>query len=112
MVSKTSKSGVLLATRKALAGDRDLLSPEELASVERAVSDLVAAIEASNNASRLKNALDALDHATHAWAGRRMDRAVQTAIAGKDLSSVAASVEHAAGVEAHLHAHGSGGGNH
>jgi molecular chaperone HscA len=103
---------VLLATRKALAADRDLLSAEELESVERAVSDLVTAIEGSKNASPLKNALDALDHATHAWAGRRMDRAVQAAIAGRDLSSVAASVEHAAGVEAHLHAHGSGGGNH
>jgi molecular chaperone HscA len=100
---------VLLATRKGLAADRDLLSGEELEGVERAVSDLVTAIERSKSASPLKNALDALDHATHAWAGRRMDRAVQTAIAGKDLSSVAASVEHAAGVEAHLHAHGGGG---
>jgi molecular chaperone HscA len=101
---------VLLATNKALATDRDLLDEVELAAVERAVSDLRAATERARNPSALQNALDTLDHVTHAWAGRRMDRAVQTAIAGKDVSAVAASVEHAQGVEAHLSAHAGGGG--
>jgi molecular chaperone HscA len=101
---------VLLATQKALATDRDLLEEAELAAVERAVADLRAAIASAKKPSVLQNALDTLDQVTHAWAGRRMDRAVQSAIAGKDVAAVAASVEHAQGVEAHLSAHAGGGG--
>jgi len=100
---------VLLATHKALATDRDLLDAGELATVERAMSELTNAVANAKNPSSVQNALDALDQATHAWAGRRMDRAVQSAIAGKDVLSVAASVEHAQGVEAHLSAHSGGG---
>jgi molecular chaperone HscA len=101
---------VLLATHKALAADRDLLDEGELATVERAVSDLRAAIDTAKKPSALQSALDALDQVTHSWAGRRMDRAVRSAIAGKDVAAVAASVEHAQGVEAHLSAHAGGGG--
>jgi hypothetical protein len=35
-----------------------------------------------------------------------MNRAIQAAIAGKNLGAVEASVAHAAGVEAHLEKHG------
>jgi molecular chaperone HscA len=52
--------------------------------------------------------MDELDQATHDWAGRRMNRAVQAAIEGRDVSEIARRVEHAAGVEAHLDAHSRG----
>jgi molecular chaperone HscA len=52
--------------------------------------------------------MDELDAATHDWAGRRMNRAVQAAIEGRAVSEIAERVERAAGVEAHLDAHARG----
>ena len=95
---------VLRATRKALAADADLLSPEERARVDQAVIDLEAAI-AGERLSAITTSTEALDDATHAWAGRRMDRAVARAIAGKQVGEVEADVAHAEGVDAHVEAH-------
>jgi molecular chaperone HscA len=99
---------LLLATKKGLATDAELLSDDERARIERAVASLREAIDDSTNASLIQSRIDELDAATHDWAGRRMNRAVQAAIEGRSLSEIARSVEHAAGVEAHLAAHGQG----
>ena len=56
----------------------------------------------------IESRIDELDHATHDWAGRRMNRAVQAAIEGRSVSEIAKSVEHAAGVDAHVLAHEQG----
>jgi molecular chaperone HscA len=48
---------------------------------------------------------EALDAATHEWAGRRMDRAVARAIAGKQVEDVEKDVARAEGVDAHVEAH-------
>jgi molecular chaperone HscA len=95
---------VLAATRKALAADADLLEPAERARVDQAVHGLAAAI-AGERLAPIRAATEALDEATHAWAGRRMDRAVARAIAGKQVEEVEHEVEHAAGVDAHVEAH-------
>jgi molecular chaperone HscA len=97
---------ILLATDKSLDTDADLLAEAERARIERALADLRTAISSSTQASRVEGAISALDDATHDFAGRRMNRAIQSAIAGKNLSAVAESVAHAAGVEAHLEKHG------
>lgn len=96
---------MLLSTRKSLAEDADLLEVGERARIDEAVQALEAAIAAPKSAALVQGRIDALDEATHAWAGRRMNRAIQQAISGKDLSAVEQSVAHAAGVEAHLQAH-------
>ncbi|HEY3496185.1 MAG TPA: Hsp70 family protein, partial [Polyangiaceae bacterium] len=99
---------LLLATEKALAADADLLEPDEQESVTRAVARLrAAAARPDGNASAIQAEIGALDDATHAWAGRRMNRAVASAIAGRAVSDVERRVEHAAGVDAHLAAHAS-----
>jgi molecular chaperone HscA len=54
----------------------------------------------------IQNRIDELDHVTHAWAGRRMNRAIARAIEGKRLGAVEASVAGAKGVDAHLAAEG------
>jgi molecular chaperone HscA len=104
---------VVLATKKALAMDADLIEPGERAAIDEALSGLEAAIRGTK-AGAITARTEALDDATHAWAGRRMDRAVARAIAGKQVDDVEASVAAASGVEAHLEAHGasasSGGG--
>ncbi|HEX6275399.1 MAG TPA: Fe-S protein assembly chaperone HscA, partial [Polyangiaceae bacterium] len=66
------------------------------------------AVEGAKSASSIQSRIDELDAATHDWAGRRMNRAVEAAIGGRSVSEIAKSVEHAAGVDAHLAAHGQG----
>jgi molecular chaperone HscA len=97
---------ILLATDKAFATDADLLDDAERTRVEQALAELRSAASSATKASLVEGAISALDDATHAWAGRRMNRAIQTAIAGKNLGAVEESVAHAAGVEAHLAKHG------
>jgi molecular chaperone HscA len=95
---------VVLATKKALAADGDLLSAEEKARVEEALSGLEQAIR-GDKASLIQARTDGLDDATHAWAGRRMDRAVAQAIAGKQVDAVEGTVAEARGVDAHVAEH-------
>ena len=91
-----------------MASDADLLTDEQRARIEQALSAARSAASGANKASSIESAVSALDDATHDWAGRRMNRAIQAAIAGKNLGSVEQSVAHAAGVEAHLAKHKEG----
>jgi len=97
---------ILLATDKALDSDADLLDEAERARVEQALNAVRNAASSAKTASVVENAISALDDATHDWAGRRMNRAIQAAIAGKNLGAVEQSVAHAAGVDAHVAKHG------
>jgi molecular chaperone HscA len=96
---------LLLATRKGLADDADLLDEAERARVDAALGALQAAIGSAETASPVQSAIDQLDHVTHDWAGRRMNRAVAQAIAGRSVGEIEKSVEHAAGVDAHVARH-------
>jgi molecular chaperone HscA len=98
---------MLLAAEKGLAADGDLLDPAEHVLIERAIGALRTAIQGARRAAELQAAIDALDDTTHAFAGRRMNRAISSAIAGKAIDSVAERVAHAEGVEKHLERHGS-----
>ena len=95
---------VLFATRKAMQTDADLLAADERAQIEEAAADLDKAI-AGTSAGVIHARLELLDTATKAWAGRRMDRAVAQAIAGKNLDSIEGDVAHARGVDAHVEEH-------
>jgi molecular chaperone HscA len=95
---------VLSATKKALEGDTDLLEAPERAAIEEAVRDLEEAVQGTN-ASLIHARLDMLDQATKPWAGRRMDRAVAKAIAGKDVTEIEQGVAGAKGVDQHVEEH-------
>jgi molecular chaperone HscA len=97
-----------LATDKALRADADLLSADERGAVERVLAELREAAESATRPGVVQARIDELDRVTHDWAGRRMDRAIQGAIAGKRVTDVEGSVAQAAGVEAHLEAHARG----
>jgi molecular chaperone HscA len=104
--ARVEASRVLLATRKALGADADLLGADERAEIERCMEQLERAIEPGGaNASRTLALTQALDDATHAFAGKRMDRAFNAALSGRDVGALATSVQHARGVEAHLEEH-------
>ena len=96
-----------MATRKALAADGDLLEAGEREAIEGALAALDAAIR-GDRASLIQGRTQALDDATHAWAGRRMDRAVARAIAGKQVGDVEATVATAKGVDRHVEEHQAG----
>jgi molecular chaperone HscA len=96
---------LLLATNKGLAADADLLRDAERAAVDAALAALTNAIATAKSASPVQSAIDQLDHATHDWAGRRMNRAVADAIAGKNVLDVETRVQHADGVDAHVARH-------
>jgi molecular chaperone HscA len=89
---------ILVATRKALRTDADLLEPQERERIERACEALDKAAEAADP-SRVHASIEALDDATKAFAGRRMNRAIARAIEGKRVDAVEKSVEHAKGIE-------------
>jgi molecular chaperone HscA len=95
---------ILTATRKALDADADLLQPGER---ERIVAACGALDEAAlgEDTSKVHSRIEALDDATKAFAGRRMNRAIAHAIEGRRIDAIEKSVEHAKGIEA---AHASG----
>ncbi len=89
---------ILTATRAALVNDADLLQPGERARIEQACDALEEA-SGGESASLIHSRFEAVDDATKAFAGRRMNRAIARAIEGRRVDVVEKSVEHAKGVE-------------
>jgi molecular chaperone HscA len=98
---------VVAATRKSLDSDADLLASDEREAIERALAELREAT-AEKNPSLIHARIEMLDHATKAWAGRRMDRAIARAIAGQRVDAIEERVAEARGVDAHLADHARG----
>jgi len=97
---------VLHATRKALVADADLIETvDERKRIDEAIAALERAVSGDKQ-SLIRASTDGLDVATHDWAGRRMDRAIAKAIAGKEVELVEQAVAHAKGVDAHVVEHG------
>jgi len=82
---------VLLALSAALAADGVLLSRPERAGIDSAIAKLRQAI-AGEDRDLINAAVEGLDHVTHAFAQRRMDRAVALALKGHSLDEVEASM--------------------
>ena len=75
------------ATRAALAADAALLNPDERSSIEAAVGELEALLPGKEH-RRIKKAVEALNHATEEFAGRRMDEGIKRALAGRKIGSL------------------------
>ena len=75
--------------------------------IEQALVELRDAT-AEKNPSLIHARIELLDHATKAWAGRRMDRAIARAIAGQRVDAIEERVAEARGVDAHLADHARG----
>ena len=89
---------VLMATEKALSEDGDLLGDTERGRIDSAIA-AVRAAHAGTDPRRLLASIDALDDATHDFAGRRMDRSIQKALAGRDVRAIEKDTENARGIE-------------
>ncbi len=64
-----------------------LLSEDERAKIHRHIDALLATCQGQDSQA-VKQATEALNHATEAFAARRMDASVQKALAGKNLDSL------------------------
>ncbi len=78
---------LLQATRSALHSDQVLLSAEELRDIESAMAALEARLAGSEHRA-IKQAAEALNRATDAFAARRMDENIRRALAGKKIGSL------------------------
>lgn len=89
---------ILLATHKALDADADLLEPGERDRIVAACGALEESTR-GEDPGKIHARIEALDDATKAFAGRRMNRAIARAIEGRRVDAVEKSVEHAKGIE-------------
>jgi molecular chaperone HscA len=90
------------ALEAALRSDADLLSDEEeRADIEGALRRLKRASEGTDY-DEIHRRVEDLDLASKAFAGRRMDRSITKALAGRAASSVEKETEAARGIESHL----------
>jgi molecular chaperone HscA len=82
--AKVEAQRVLNDLHKALANDAALLQPGERESIAEAESKLAVALQ-SNDHDRINLAVSDLDHASSEFAKRRMERAIQGALAGHSV---------------------------
>lgn len=106
--SRVEAARMMSATSKALKVDAGLLQGSERQKIEACLRELERYLGSGSSASRVQGLTQALDDATHNWAGRRMDQAFQSALAGSSVGELADKVEHARGVESHLEEHSKG----
>jgi molecular chaperone HscA len=90
------------ALEHALRLDAALLSDdEERADIEGALRRLKRACEGEDH-DEIHRRIEDLDQASKAFAGRRMDRSISQALAGRAAASVEAETQAARGIEPHL----------
>ncbi len=78
---------LLEATRAALAVDSALLDPKEKSSIETAMASLEKLLPGTEH-RRIKQAIEALNHATQDFAARRMDEGIKRALSGRKIGSL------------------------
>jgi molecular chaperone HscA len=102
---------ILSATRSAMASTPELLTPDDRAQIARAVEALERA-RAGVEPAAIKAAVEELDRASKDFAARRMNRALEQGLRGKDVGSVEAQVDEAVAKHGSAHAgHGHGHGH-
>jgi molecular chaperone HscA len=85
---RVEAQSLLDAIRAALDKDCDLLSAAERAAIDAGVAALDRARKGDDHRA-IKAAIGALNNATEAFAGRRMDRAISAALQGRNIDQVA-----------------------
>ncbi|WKC40463.1 Fe-S protein assembly chaperone HscA [Shewanella algae] len=78
---------VLESLHSALAKDGELLSQEERALVDRAMSDL-SETAANGDVDAIKAAIEAVDAQTQEFAARRMDNSIRAALKGQSVDNI------------------------
>jgi molecular chaperone HscA len=98
---RTEADRVLGALQAALVSDAPLVLSEERPRIDAAMAALVAAMSGEDHrliASRIED----LDHVSKPFAGRRMDRSIAQALAGRSVGDLERETATAKGIEPHL----------
>ena len=85
---RVDAESLLTAIRAALARDADLLTEKERSELDSGMAALEKAWNGTDHRA-IKASIEALNRASEAFAGRRMDRAVSGALAGRKLDEIA-----------------------
>ena len=80
------------ATEAALSADADLLSKEEAALI-RTELDQLRRLSADEDPRAIKSAIEGLNRLTEPFAGRRMDRSIHRALAGRKVEELGRKIE-------------------
>ncbi|HEX5657178.1 MAG TPA: Fe-S protein assembly chaperone HscA [Polyangiales bacterium] len=93
---------ILSALEQALRVDGTLVEDdEERADIEGAMKRLRRALDGEDH-DEIRRRTEDLDHASKAFAGRRMDRSMKKALAGRAASQLESETQDARGIEPHL----------
>lgn len=92
---------VLHAIEKAMGEDSELLLERESIEITAAMKRLHDASQ-SDDARAIAARIEELDDATRDFAGRRMDRAIKSALRGRDLTGLEEQTASAKGIDSHL----------
>ena len=89
--SRVEAERMLLALDAAMKSDGDLIGVEERKAIDRAVTKLRDTVGGEDR-DRIGAAVESLEKASHPFAQKRMDRAMETALKGQRLDEVEASM--------------------
>jgi molecular chaperone HscA len=78
---------MLEAAQNALREDADLVSPEEIGAIRAELEGLRKTLSCTDHRT-IRSAIERVNRATEEFAGRRMDRAVKRALAGRKVESL------------------------
>jgi molecular chaperone HscA len=98
---RTEAERICAATEKALTVDAALLEPGEGAAIRTALAAVREAAR-GEQANAIHVRIEELDHVSKPFAGRRMDRSIARAIAGRAVNELESETAHARGIESHL----------
>jgi len=85
--ARVDAGAIIGSISAALAADSNLISAEEVKAIEAEIQKLQQ-LAAADDATAIHQAVDALNHATEAFAAARMDASVSRALAGKHLENL------------------------
>jgi molecular chaperone HscA len=87
--------GIAAAARGAMADAPELLTEADRVAIEAALTALTVA-RAGSDHHAIRAAIEEVDHASKEFAGRRMNRAIETGLRGKDVAEVEAKADETA----------------
>jgi molecular chaperone HscA len=85
--ARVDAGAIIGSISAALASDSNLISADEVKAIEAEIQKLQQ-LAAADDATAIHQAVDALNHATEAFAAARMDASVSRALAGKHLENL------------------------
>ncbi len=85
--ARVSAGAIISSVTAALAVDSNLISPAEKQSIETEIQRLQS-LTITEDATAINQAVDALNHATEAFASARMNASVSRALSGKNLEDI------------------------